>query len=60
MGGDIDIGGDYVNPQFINRVVAELPSIESLTYMSDTLGDYLKKKGVKKVMLSDKAKLFFL
>jgi hypothetical protein len=41
MGGDIDIGGHYVSPAFINAALADLPAIASLTFVTASLDGYL-------------------
>jgi FtsH-binding integral membrane protein len=37
MGGDIDMGGDSVNPAFINSFLHTLPGLDSVTFVSNHL-----------------------
>jgi hypothetical protein len=59
MSSDIDIGGKYVNPKFIHKILPKLPGIQSVTFLTRDLMEVVSPE-IQMVMVSDKAKLFFL
>lgn len=49
-------GGD---PEYYNQILPTIEGVEDWSYQSISLLHYLRDRGVKDIMVSDKARLFF-
>jgi len=48
-----------IDMNYYNNLLSKIDGVEDWSYKTSSLLDYMRYRGVKKIYLSDKAKLFF-